>query len=77
VQAAQRDAGHDRGTAGELHPAQRLAEQHRAGRRPDERLEVHERARDVRGHPALAVSEQRERRHGAAQHEPGGCQQRA
>jgi hypothetical protein len=58
VHAAQGDAGHDRRAASQLHRPERVTEQRSASSRADERLQVHERARNVGGHLALRGGEQ-------------------
>jgi len=52
----------------------RVAEEHRARRGSDERLDVEKRPRHLCGHPALRVSEQGERQQRAAGRQGGGGQ---
>jgi hypothetical protein len=65
-----RDAGEDRQPAERLREAYRLIERDHAAERADERLEVDERARELRGHLHLRPCEQPERDQRAGQPEP-------
>jgi hypothetical protein len=64
------DAGEDREPAERLRGPERVAERDHARDRPDERLEVDERPRELRGHADLSPREQPERRQRAGQSQP-------
>ena len=68
-QRADRDAGEDRDAARDLCGSHHVVERDRAGEGADERLEVHERARELGGHARLRPREQPEREHGAGERE--------
>jgi hypothetical protein len=75
--AAQRDAGQDGRTAEHLMQARRVAEQDDPRYRAHERLKVEERPGHLSGHPALPIGEERKRRQGAAERQPGAGQERS
>ena len=60
-QGADGDAGEDRDAARDLRWAHHVVKRDRAGEGADERLEVHERARELGGHARLRPREQPER----------------
>ncbi len=66
---AERDAEQDHRAARELERAERVAEGERARGRADQRLEVQERARELRRDARLPVGEQRERQQRAGDRE--------
>ena len=68
-QRADRDAGEDRDAARDLCGSHDVVERDRAGEGADERLEVHERARELGGHARLRPREQPEGEHGAGERE--------
>jgi fermentation-respiration switch protein FrsA (DUF1100 family) len=68
-QGAERDAREDGGAAGDLRRAYDVVERDRAGQRADERLEVHERARELGGDARLGPGEEPERQQRAAERE--------
>jgi hypothetical protein len=76
-QAAQRDPRQDGRAAGCVCHADRVAEDHDAGGRADERFQVHERAGDLGRDPRLPVREERERRKRARERQSDGGQQDA
>lgn len=76
-EAAQPDAGEDRGAASDLLRPGRVTERQDARYRADQRFEVEEGAGHLGGHASLSVGEQRERQHRAARDKPGGGQGRA
>jgi hypothetical protein len=64
-----RDAGEDRDAARDLGGPDHVVERDRAGEGADERLEVHERARQLGRHARLRPGEEPEGEHGARERE--------